>query len=270
MKVAITLAQIQSEFGNPQKNYDKVKNFLDQIEPSQNHLFILPELWSSGFDIKQTHLHYKADQTIINDLVHIANQKKLWIAGTYITKEDDSFYNTFILHAPNGKIFSYHKAHLIRLMNEHVYFQAGNKLVIVNTPFASIGLSICYDLRFPVQFQQLAYNGCNLILLPAAWPISRIDHWNKLIQARAIENQAFLVACNAVGGTHRETFGGSSAILSPWGETLLQANQTDEIVKTIEINMEIVTELRNKFPVVSEQRNDYQSGILVKTLNYSD
>jgi omega-amidase len=270
MKVAITLAQIQSEFGNPQKNYDKVKHILDQIQASEHHLIILPELWSSGFDLKQSNIHYEADITIIDNLSRIAKTKHIWIAGTYITKENDQYYNTFILNAPNGDQFSYHKTHLIRLMNEHKYFQPGQEFVAVNTPFANIGLSICYDLRFPIQFQQLSHSGCNLFLLPAAWPIARINHWQTLIQARAIENQAFFVACNAVGGTHRETFGGHSAVLSPWGEYLLQANHQDEFIETIEIDSETVPELRNKFPTVSEQMADQNNRVAVKTVNYSD
>ena len=270
MKVTVTLAQIQSEFGNPKKNYAMVRHLLNQIEPSENHFFILPELWSSGFDLKQTHIHYKADQEIIHELTQTAKQKRIWIAGTFITKENDSFHNTFVLHAPDGNTFTYHKAHLIRLMNEHKYFQYGTEFVAVNTPFAVIGLTICYDLRFPIQFQQLSHNGSTLFILPAAWPITRINHWNTLMQARAIENQAFLIACNAVGGTYRETFGGNSTILSPWGEPLLQGNQTDEMVDTIEFDMNAVIELRNKFPVLSEQMNDQKTGLPVKLLNYSD
>lgn len=270
MKVAITLAQIHSEFGNPQKNYDKVTHILDQIQASDHHLIILPELWSSGFDLKQSNIHYEADIMIINNLSKIAKTKNIWIAGTYITKKNDQYCNTLILNAPNGDLFLYHKTHLIRLMNEHKYFQPGQEYVAVNTPFANIGLSICYDLRFPIQFQQLAHAGCNLFLLPAAWPIARINHWQTLIQARAIENQAFFVACNAVGGTPRETFGGNSAILSPWGETLLQAHHLDEFIETIEIDLEAVSELRNKFPTLSEQIDDQHSSIAVKTVNYSD
>jgi predicted amidohydrolase len=270
MKGSITIAQIQSEFGNPEKNFEKVRKIISQIQPAEHHLLILPELWSSGFDLKQTHIHYQADSRIVNDLSVLASEKKLWIAGSYITKDNDIFHNTFVLNSPSGELFTYHKIHLIRLMNEHSYFQPGNEFVAVNTPFASFGLSLCYDLRFPYQFQQLSHIGCNVFLLPAAWPITRINHWNSLIHARAIENQAFFIACNAVGGTHRETFGGSSAVLSPWGDWLFQGNDQDEYLETIEIDIQETTNLRNQFPVISEQYQDEQAKLPVNLLNYSD
>ena len=270
MKGSITIAQIQSEFGNPQKNYRKVQNILDNMHPSGFHLIILPELWSCGFDLKQTHIHYQADVEIVNDLRTIAMHKKLWIAGSYITKQNDIFYNTFILHSPNGDKFTYHKIHLIRLMNEHQYFQPGNEFVAINSSFASFGLSICYDLRFPTQFQRLSHAGCTIFLLPAAWPKPRIKHWNTLIRARAIENQAFFVACNAVGGTHRETFGGSSAVISPWGEVLLQGNEQDEFIETITVDVQESINLRRQFPVVSEQIQDEQADMPLNIQHYSD
>jgi omega-amidase len=141
-------------------------------------------------------------------------------------------------------------------MNEHHWFQPGESFIGVQTNFARLGLSICYDLRFPILFQSLAHAGCNVFLMSAAWPITRINHWNLLLPARAIENQSFFIACNAVGGTHRETFGGSSAIINPWGEVLFQANQTNETVQTIIIDSDETTNIRNSFPVLSEQMED--------------
>ncbi|MBI9052014.1 MAG: hypothetical protein JEZ00_21545 [Anaerolineaceae bacterium] len=260
MKIEITLAQIQSEFGNPQKNFNRVNQIVNKIQPTTDHLLILPELWSSGFDLKQSHLHINADQEILQELSTLSTQKNIWIAGSYLTQENSNYFNTFVLLGPGGKKSIYRKIHLIKLMHEHHWLQAGDQYVAVSTAFAQFGLTICYDLRFPTQFQALSHSGCNIFLMPAAWPIARIKHWQALTLARAIENQAFFIACNAVGGTHRETFGGCSAIISPFGEILLQGSQTKELIQTIEINPQEADDLRCKFPVLSEQvENDKKS-----------
>ena len=267
MKTEITVAQIQSAFGQPARNLDKVLQVIAALNPIQEHVLLLPELWTSGFDLKQCGTHVHADQEILIELALQAAQKKIWIAGSYITQENSAYYNTFVLLGPAGEKFVYRKIHLIRLMNEHHWFQPGDSYTGVQTHFAALGLSVCYDLRFPALFQSLAHAGCNVFLMPAAWPITRINHWNLLLPARAIENQSFFIACNAVGGTHRETFGGSSAIINPWGEVLFQANQTDELVQTILIDPDETIAMRSNFPVLSEQMEDQNRLIPVQMLH---
>jgi predicted amidohydrolase len=269
MKIEITLAQIQSEFGKPDKNFQKVLSILESIHPTHEHLVLLPELWSSGFDLKHCDQHVGADQEILIELSRQAIIKKIWIGGSYLTTENSNYYNTFVLLGPAGEKAIYRKIHLIRLMNEHLWFSPGDQYTLVNTNFAQIGLSICYDLRFPALFQSLAQAGCMLFLMPAAWPVSRINHWNALILARAIETQSFFIACNAVGQTHREIFGGSSAVISPWGECLFQANTSDEIIQTITINPDEGLALRKKFPVLSEQKLDMEQRISVHVHNFT-
>jgi len=235
---------------------DKVQKIIETLHPDHEHILVLPELWTSGFDLQNCSSHVHADQEILNELSSQAIEKKIWIAGSYITQENSAYYNTFVLLSPAGERYNYQKVHLIRLMNEHHWFTPGGSYCAVQTDFAQIGLSICYDLRFPAMFQSLSHIGCNLMLVTAAWPHSRIEHWNKLLPARAIENQSFFVACNAVGSTHREIFGGNSAVINPLGEVLLQASQTEEGTHTLVIDIEDVSQLRSKIPLLREQKED--------------
>ncbi len=264
MKTEITIAQIHSAFGQPDRNMEKVLQLIVALNPVHDHLLLLPELWTSGFDLKNCSTHVYADGEILDELALQAAQKKIWIAGSYITQENSAYYNTFVLLGPCGEKIVYRKIHLIHLMNEHHWFQSGKSYTGIKTNFATLGLSICYDLRFPALFQSLAHAGCNVFLLPAAWPISRIDHWTSLLSARAIENQSFLVACNAVGNTHREVFGGSSSIINPWGEVLFQANQTAEVVHTTIIDPDEAASIRKNYPVLTEQIADQEQKIPVQ------
>jgi omega-amidase len=268
MNIEITLAQIHSEFGQPQKNMQKFLDILQKIHPVSEHILILPELWSSGFDLKNCVHHAPVDAEILHELTQQAISRKIWIGGSYLTCEGSAYYNTFVYLGPRGEKAIYRKIHLIRLMNEQRWFSPGHQYTMVNTNHASIGLSICYDLRFPAFFQALAHAGCNLFLLPAAWPISRIAHWNLLLPARAVENQSFFAACNAVGSTHREIFGGSSKLVSPWGEILFQASQTDENIETTSIDMDEATKIRQQFPYLKEQQEDSTHNLELQTYQF--
>lgn len=256
MKIEITLAQIHSEFGKPYNNLKHVLDIIQSIQPLHPHILVLPELWTSGFDLHHTAEHAPADTEILQELTRQAADKNIWIGGSYLTQTNDNYYNTFVLLGPQGEQAVYHKIHLIKLMQEERWFTAGDQYTVVDTGFAKIGLSVCYDLRFPALFQALSHHGSNLMLLPAAWPLPRINHWDLLVHARAVENQCFFAACNAVGGTHRETFGGTSLLVSPWGEDILRFNQNEETIQTATIEMDEVDQLREKFPVLREQKED--------------
>ena len=268
MKVEITLAQIHSEFGKPDKNANKVLQIINTLQPEYPHILLLPELWTSGFDLRHTEEHAPADAEILQDMAKQAALKNIWIGGSYLTQQDAAYYNTFVFLGPDGEKAVYQKTHLIRLMQEDRWFSPGKQLSLVKTPFAVIGLSICYDLRFPLLFQSLSHAGSECFLLPAAWPQARISHWETLLQARAIENQSFFIACNAVGGTHREIFGGTSMLISPWGESLLRFSPTDEAIQTTSIEIDEVRQLRESFPVLQEQQADQQNSIPIQHYSF--
>ncbi len=138
---------------------------------------------------------------------------------------------------------------------------SGEKLVMTETPWAKIGLSICYDLRFPEMFRTYALKGAEMVILPAGFPHPRLDHWRTLLKARAIENQMFMVAVNQVGdevlggrfGTL--SYFGHSCVIDPWGGFVAEAGE-QEMLLTVTIDLAKVSEVRNLMKIFRDRRTD--------------
>ena len=120
-------------------------------------------------------------------------------------------------------------------------------------PWGCAGLAICYDLRFPELFRRYALEGARLMILPAAWPHPRRMHWRTLLRSRAIENQCFVAACNRVGTADDVSFFGSSAVIDPWGETLIEGGETEALL-TVRIDLDTVEATRAKIPIFADRR----------------
>ena len=134
-------------------------------------------------------------------------------------------------------------------MHEDRYFSPGSNSILFETTLGKSGAAICYDLRFSSHFSQLRNQSVEFYLLPAHWPISRISHWDILLQARAIENQAFMIAVNSVGKSGNDFFGGHSMVIAPDGEVLLQAPDDEEGVFITEIDITKASRIRKEFPM---------------------
>jgi predicted amidohydrolase len=163
-------------------------------------------------------------------------------------------YNTFVLYNKKGELMArYRKMHLFRLLKEEQYLGEGNEIVTADTFWGKIGLSICYDLRFPEIYRALALRGSRLVLVVAEWPERRVDHWDILLRARAIENQFFIAAVNKVGESKGVELGGHSVILDPWGKEIVYGSDHD-ILLTGELDMDEVNQARQWIPVFDDRR----------------
>jgi len=130
---------------------------------------------------------------------------------------------------------------------------------MVDTPWGPVGLSICYDIRFPELFRTYALQGARMALSPIAFPHPRLDHWRILVRARAIENQMFLVGVNRVGSEDfgsdgTVTFFGNSVIIDPWGRTVVEAGETEETLLTASIDLQQAEEVRSRMRVLGDRR----------------
>jgi predicted amidohydrolase len=155
----------------------------------------------------------------------------------------------------------YQKTHLFSLFHEEQFIEAGNSLCLVNTPWGRTGLSICYDIRFPELYRTYALKGAVVVLSPMAFPYPRLLHWKILSRARAIENQLFLVATNRVGtedlgSEGKVTYFGSSVIIDPWGETVVEGSEEREELLTVTIDLARVEEVRSSMSVFADRRPD--------------
>ena len=127
--------------------------------------------------------------------------------------------------------------------------------MLADLPWGRWGLAICYDLRFPELFRRYSAAGAVGVLLPAQWPTARVDHWRTLAQARAIENQMCVLACNRSGCDGDVQFGGHSMACDPWGQILVEAGSDDALL-TVAIDMEAVNDARRRIPALRDRRLD--------------
>ena len=176
----------------------------------------------------------------------LAREYGVWFAGgTVLAKTDQGFANRGLVVNPGGELVDhYDKVHLIRLMDEDKYFVPGRRACLFDVKgggeSVKAGCATCYDIRFCEWLRSYALAGAKVLFIGAEWPTSRIDHWEALLRARAIENQMYVVACNRCGVTEGSPFGGRSMILGPKGEVLFQAGAGEEagfvILDTAEVD----------------------------------
>lgn len=222
-------------------------------------LVVLPELWvQGGFAFESfAETAQTIDGPAVTAMRNAAVATGVWLhAGSLVIRGSDGLLrNTAIVIAPDGSIIAqYAKRYLFGFSGgETLTLTAGDQLVTVDLPWLRAGLSTCYDIRFPEMYRALLDLGSELFLIPAAWPEQRIAHWSLLTRARAVENQAFVVACNGVGNQGEVKLGGRSAIIDPWGATLAEAG-TDEEVIVADLDGKLVAKTRKAFPVLQDRR----------------
>lgn len=245
----IALAQMNVEYGNTQKNITVAKQLIYSAIGHKCDLVLLPELWSTGFDFHHLDAYVDQNVLLITDLQELSDQSEIIICGSFIVKQGSHLYNSFYTLQPKKPVVRYFKNHLFRMMHEDKYFTAGEGSITFNSPLGQTGLSICYDLRFPELFLDLRRQGAECFLMSAHWPRVRINHWDVLLQARAIENQAYMIAVNSVGQSGKDVYGGHSTIIAPDGEIILRAPTNEEGLFISEIDPGKVNNLREKFVI---------------------
>ncbi|WKZ49978.1 MAG: carbon-nitrogen family hydrolase [Anaerolineales bacterium] len=256
MQLVISLAQMDVTFGDPDANLATVVRMTEEAKRRGSDLILLPELWSTGYDLTRAARYASAlTSGLFAELSALARRTGIHIVGsTLSTLGENRFGNTLTVFAPNGNLLAdYSKIHLFRLMDEHLYLTAGDEPALVDLPFGHAGLAICYDLRFPELFRGYALAGAAMTFLPSEWPKPRLVHWQTLVRARAIENQMFVFACNRVGSDPSNEFFGHSMAADPWGEILAEGGEGEELI-TLTADLSKVQETRRKIPILEDRR----------------
>lgn len=253
MKIACI--QMDITFGKPELNYQRVMDYLKEAAEGGAETIVLPEMWNTGYALTELDTLADSSNRTVELLKSFAKEHKVNIVGGSVsTKKKGGFYNTMYVVDKNGELISeYDKAHRFCLMDEHIHLEEGDSLgtfELENTVFGGV---ICYDIRFPEWIRAQALNGAKLIFVSAEWPEARIDHWRILLQARAIENQCFIVAVNRIGSDPNNEFGGSTMAIAPWGEVRLDMKKA-EGVAYVDIDLDEVEEVRKRIPVFEDRR----------------
>ncbi|MFC7305853.1 carbon-nitrogen family hydrolase [Streptomyces monticola] len=226
-------------------------------EQAGSDLVVLPELWPVGAFAYQS---FEAEAEPLRGptfeaMAKAASDAGVWLhAGSIVERDGGTLYNTTLLFSPDGELArSYRKIHRFGFdKGEAVMMGAGEELATVALPDTTLGLATCYDLRFPELFRSLADLGAETLVVSAGWPERRRSHWTLLAQARAVENQAYVLAC-ATAGTHAGVEQcGHSIVVDPWGEVLAEAGAGEEIL-VVDFDPAKVGVTREQFPALKDR-----------------
>ncbi len=242
----ISIVQSALIWENKQANLDAFSTKINQIE-TETDVIVLPEMFTTGFSMKPQKLAEPTKDQTYAWMKKQALAKQAAIVGSFIVVEKGKYYNRLLWVNPDEIYEKYDKRHLFSLAKEHLHYTAGNEKIIINYKGWRIRPLICYDLRFPVWARNV--NDYDLLLYVANWPTPRAHAWRTLLQARAIENQAYVAGVNRVG---EDAFGnshsGDSAVINPLGELLTSIKPFEEATETIELSVEMMGTFRQKFP----------------------
>lgn len=258
----VSLMQINSDDAeSPVNRFERVIKDLSEIAQGKDgrkpDLIMLPELWHGGaFNIDlSVSLATTFPGPISEQICDIAATNEVWIhAGSFVEKINGSLFNTSLLVDSQGEISAtYKKIHLFGFSEgESKQLTHGQDLVCVVTPLGMTALTTCYDLRFPELFRKLNEKGATSVLMTSGWPEVRIEHWNVLTRARAIENQSIFIACNGVGVNGNTKLGGISVVVDAWGKVLNTLSQQEQVIN-VEIDLQNVNKAREKLPVLADR-----------------
>lgn len=221
-------------------------------------LVLLTEMFSTGFVVDDSLKGELEGGASSQFLAAQAAEHGVWVCGSCpeIPSGGDAAdkrpANSFVLAGPDGTMHRYHKVHPFSFGGEAKHFRPGSKLVQLDIEGVRVSPFVCYDLRFADEFWQLALT-TDLYLVPANWPEPRRNHWMSLLQARAIENQAYVVGCNRVGEGGGLKYVGDSRIVDPLGE-LLATGSHGETILFADIDPATVTATRDRFRFLQDRR----------------
>ncbi|MET9799723.1 carbon-nitrogen family hydrolase [Streptomyces sp. NPDC006368] len=221
-------------------------------------LVVLPELWPVGaFAYESFEAEAEGpDGPTYEAMAKAAADAGVWLhAGSVVERAPDGLlYNTSLVFSPSGELAAtYRKIHRFGFdKGEAVMMAAGSALVTVPVPDLPLGVATCYDLRFPELFRGLVDAGALALVIPAGWPARRRDHWTLLARARAVENQAYVLACGTTGTHAGVEQAGHSIVVDPWGEVLAEAGTAEEVL-TVDLDPEKVRTTREQFPALKDR-----------------
>lgn len=246
-------------FGKPELNFQKAEELIEKSLLEKPDIIVLPELWTTGYDL--THLNNIADIGAVKTIDFLKTAAKKHgihiVGGSVANQSGAGVKNTlFIFNKAGELVHQYDKLHLFKLMNEHLYLEAGTEkglFQLDDHPFAGV---ICYDIRFPEWIRAHTASGAEALFVVAEWPEPRLSHWRALLIARAIENQCFVIACNRAGDDPYNHFAGHSMIINPWGELIAEAGESEQILYG-EIDLESVKKIRKQIPIFEDRRTEF-------------
>jgi predicted amidohydrolase len=258
--MAVDVALLQISHCPEESSQDRIERGLALLAELERRvqLAVFPELWTVGyFNFEE---YARSAEPIPGPssrrFSEVARDLGIWLhAGSIIERSPQGLYNTSLLFAPDGSLrATYRKIHLFGYdSRESELLTPGDELTVAQTPFGVLALTTCYDMRFPELYRQLVQRGAEIFLVTAAWPYPRLEHWLILARARAIENLAYMVCCNASGRIREQQLLGNSLIIDPLGTPTARAGDDEQILYGT-LDLDHVREVRARFPALRDRR----------------
>lgn len=245
---AVACVQLSIVLGEVECNIEQADDLIAHYAPAPDTLLLLPEMWATGFDYEYTRELGLRTPEILGAMQRIAARYRVYLAGTLTELVEDGGlpFNTLYLVGPGGVLGKAPKQHLFAFWQEDRFYRGGAAAPLIRTPHGLLAGLVCYDLRFPEVARRQVFHGSRLLAVCAQWPLSRLDHWQTLLRARAIENQVYVAAVNGCGVTGSMEMAGHSTIVAPDG-TVLQSAGTTATVIGCPLDARLVDEQRRRF-----------------------
>lgn len=255
----IGLAQIQCYPGEVARNAGNMARMIRSAADAGCDLVVLPEMSDTGYHmptIVKTASNWEGG--VFAEVAGIASERKVNVVVGLSERVDSDIYNSLAVIGADGRLIAkYRKIHLITAepVCEQNYIRPGDRIALCTIGEFAVGLMTCYDIRFPELARKLSLAGAEMLIVPAAFPKARIEHWNVLASSRAIENQVYFAAVNRVGDDCGLAFGGSSRIVDPFG-TILASASDGETLLVGEATRARLEEVRGGLQVFRDRRED--------------
>jgi len=246
----ITTIQTHLFWEDVQKNLVNFEIKIKNIE-ERTDVIVLPEMFTTGFSMKPDQFAEKMDGKTVNWMKKMAALKNALMIGSIIIEEDQNFVNRLLAVHPTGEIDYYDKRHLFAMAGEDRNYTAGDERLIINYRDWAINPLICYDLRFPVWSRNLGDYDVQIYI--ANWPEKRSFHWNVLLQARAIENQAYVIGVNRIGEDgNGYSHSGDTCVFDPLGIRISNTNPNEGNVETVMLEKNKLEKVRKSLPFMQD------------------
>ncbi|PSP54557.1 carbon-nitrogen hydrolase [Halobacteriales archaeon QS_1_67_19] len=264
----LALAQLAIEGGAVANNRERATEAIAAAADRDADLVALPEIFNVGYFAFDSYRRAAEplDGPTLTAIADAAREHEVGVlAGSIVedlaetasaeTPADEGLANTSVLFDREGRrLAHYRKHHLFGYESaESELLVPGETLGVADFEDATVGMTTCYDLRFPELYRSIAETGANLILVPSAWPYPRVEHWKLLPEARAVENQLFVATINGTGAFEDAELLGRSTVYDPWGATLASTGDDPDLVVT-DIDLDRVAAVREEFPAWRDRR----------------
>ena len=252
----VIIIQSRQYWEDKAANLVHFEKHLKGVEPGSADLILLPEMFNTGFSMNTKNMAEEINGESVSWLKDQAARLDTLIGATLIIEENKNFYNRFVVVSKDKVETYYNKRHLFRMAGENDHFTAGEERVVLEHKGWKILLQICYDLRFPVFSRNKTIDGkkeYDALIYLANWPEKRVYAWKNLLQARAIENQAYCIGVNRVGEDGNGIYySGDSMMIDPWGKIEAHCHERIEIVKFLTLKRSVMNDIEQGFPAFKD------------------